>query len=156
MYLTQQTDYALRVLIYAAVNNQQLITIADIAKTYSLPKSYLMKVCALLVRLGFLESVRGKNGGLRLASPAETINVGTVVRSVETVDIVECMRNKQLCPLISCCCLAPILSGAAEQFLTYLDQFTLNQLINNPTIAKLHYMPQASLSNKAAETETTA
>ena len=83
MYLTQQTDYALRVLIYAAVNDKSLVNIATIAETYNISKSHLMKVVTALVKGGFLTSIRGKGGGLKLAQPPEKIRVGTVVRVTE-------------------------------------------------------------------------
>ena len=83
MYLTQQTDYAMRVLIYAAVNDGVLVNIGTIAEAYKISKSHLMKVVTALVKGGFLISVRGKGGGLRLAKSAEEIRVGDVVRLIE-------------------------------------------------------------------------
>ena len=79
MHLTQQTDYALRVLIYAAINNERLVNIGEIAADYAISKSHLMKVTTALVKGGFLEGIRGKGGGLRLAAAAHEINIGAVV-----------------------------------------------------------------------------
>ena len=76
MYLTQYTDYALRVLIYAAANQDKLVNISSIAEAYGISKSHLMKVVTALVKAGFLEGVRGKGGGLRLGKPAEEICIG--------------------------------------------------------------------------------
>ena len=67
MYLTQHTDYGLRVLVYTAINDDTLVNIGTIAETYNISKSHLMKVVTSLVKGGFLVSVRGKGGGLRLA-----------------------------------------------------------------------------------------
>ena len=80
MYLTQQTDYALRVLIYAAVNDQSLVNIGTIAETYNISKSHLMKVVTALVKGGFLTSIRGKGGGLKLAQPPEKIRAVAACR----------------------------------------------------------------------------
>ena len=80
MYLTQHTDYAMRVLIYTAINDDALVNISTIADTYGISKSHLMKVVTALVKGGFLASVRGKGGGLRLARAPENINLGAVVR----------------------------------------------------------------------------
>ena len=74
MYLTQHTDYAMRVLIYTAINDDALVNISTIADTYGISKSHLMKVVTALVKGGFLASVRGKGGGLRLARAPENIN----------------------------------------------------------------------------------
>ena len=75
MYLTQHTDYGLRVLIYTAINDDALVNISTIAETYNISKSHLMKVVTALVKGGFLTSVRGKGGGLKLAEPPEKISV---------------------------------------------------------------------------------
>ena len=80
MYLTQHTDYGLRVLVYTAINDDTLVNIGTIAETYNISKSHLMKVVTSLVKGGFLVSVRGKGGGLRLADNPENINIGAVVR----------------------------------------------------------------------------
>ena len=83
MYLTQHTDYGLRVLIYTAINDDALVNISTIAETYNISKSHLMKVVTALVKGGFLTSIRGKGGGLKLAKPPEEIRVGMVVRVTE-------------------------------------------------------------------------
>ena len=103
MYLTQQTDYALRVLMYAAVNNEGLVNIAAIAQTYGISKSHLMKVVTLLVKGGFLASVRGKGGGLKLAQPPEHIRVGAVVRVCEPMPLVECFGENNRCLITASC-----------------------------------------------------
>ncbi|MCC9396369.1 Rrf2 family transcriptional regulator, partial [Enterobacter hormaechei subsp. steigerwaltii] len=89
--MTQHTDYGLRVLIYTAINDDALVNISTIAVTYGISKSHLMKVVTALVKGGFLHSVRGKGGGLRLAAPPDRINIGSVVRHLEPMQLVECM-----------------------------------------------------------------
>lgn len=133
MYLTQQTDYALRVLMYAAVNNEGLVNIAAIAQTYGISKSHLMKVVTLLVKGGFLASVRGKGGGLKLAQPPEHIRVGAVVRVCEPMPLVECFGENNRCLITESCRLSSILQGGLKAFLNYLDGFTVADLINKPT-----------------------
>lgn len=133
MYLTQQTDYALRVLIYAAVNDDGLVNIATIAESYRISKSHLMKVVTALVKGGFLSSVRGKGGGLKLAQPAAKIRIGDVVRLMEPMQLVECFGSNNTCTITEYCRLADILAGAAKAFLNHLDSFTLADLINKPT-----------------------
>lgn len=144
MYLTQHTDYALRVLTYAAVNNDRLVNIATIADVYGISKSHLMKVVTSLVKNGFLDTARGKGGGLKLSRPAEEICIGEVVRRMEPMRLVECMGADNQCLMTSCCRLSNVLNGAVAAFLVHLDQFTLADLINQPTI-NLLYEPKVYL-----------
>ena len=138
MYLTQHTDYGLRVLIYAAVNDDPLVNIGTIAEAYNISKSHLMKVVTALVKGGFLTSTRGKGGGLRLADTPDKINVGAVVRHLEPMQIVECMGENNECLITPSCRLAGILSGAIKAFFTHLDGFTLQDLLNKPTYDLLY------------------
>ncbi len=142
MYLTQYTDYALRVLIYAAANQDKLVNIGSIAEAYGISKSHLMKVVTALVKAGFLEGVRGKGGGLRLGKPAESIRIGEVVRELEPFPIVECMGNNGNCILTPSCRFAGVLDGALQQFLHYLDGYTLADLMNQPLREKLVEPPK--------------
>ena len=141
MYLTQYTDYALRVLIYTAVNSEKLVNISTIAETYGISKSHLMKVVTALVKAGFLESVRGKGGGLRLGRAAEAIRIGDVVRELEPCQIVECMGSNGQCLITPCCRLAGVLNGALQQFLQHLDGYTLADLMKQPLRDKLTELP---------------
>lgn len=138
MYLTQHTDYGLRVLIYTAVNDDALANISTIAETYGISKSHLMKVVAALVAGGFLNSVRGKGGGLKLARPAEQINIGAVVRHLEPVPLVECMRPDNACLITPGCRLMGILRGGMKAFFNHLDAFTLADLVNKRTYDLLY------------------
>ncbi|MCS4534159.1 Rrf2 family transcriptional regulator [Neisseria montereyensis] len=139
MYLTQHTDYGLRVLIYTAINDDALVNIGTIADTYAISKSHLMKVVTALVKGGFLDSIRGKGGGLKLACPAEEINIGAVVRHLEPMQLVECMGPNNECLITPNCRLAGILGGGIKAFLNYLDGFTLADLLNKPTYNLLYF-----------------
>ncbi|KPN71297.1 Rrf2 family transcriptional regulator [Neisseria sp. 83E34] len=138
MYLTQHTDFGLRVLIYAAVNDDDLVNISEIADTYQISKSHLMKVVTALVKGGFLTGIRGKGGGLKLARPAEEINIGHVIRCLEPMVLVECMGDKNNCLLTPNCRLAGMLSGATQAFLNHLEGFSLADLLNKPTFQLLY------------------
>ena len=141
MYLTQHTDYAMRVLVYTAINDDALVNISTIADTYGISKSHLMKVVTALVKAGFLESVRGKGGGLRLGRAAEEIRIGEVVRELEPCQMVECMSSNGQCLITPCCRLAGVLNGALQQFLQHLDGYTLADLMNQPLRDKLTELP---------------
>lgn len=133
MRLTTFSDYTLRVLIYLAINQDRLCTIQEIADSYSISQNHLMKVVHHLAKAGTIESTRGKGGGLRLAVPAGKIGLGDVVRAAEgDGPIVECMGDDNHCRITRACALAGILSGAFNSLYSYLDQYTLDDLVHNP------------------------
>ena len=145
MYLTQHTDYGLRVLVYTAINDDTLVNISTIAKTYNISKSHLMKVVTSLVKGGFLVSVRGKGGGLRLADVPEKINIGAVVRHLEPMQVVECMGDNNECLITPSCRLTGIITGAIKAFFNHLDQYSLQDLLDKPTYDIL-YTPRIPIN----------
>ena len=145
MYLTQHTDYGLRVLVYTAINDDTLVNIGTIAETYNISKSHLMKVVTSLVKGGFLVSVRGKGGGLRLADVPEKINIGAVVRHLEPMQVVECMGDNNECLITPSCRLTGIITGAIKAFFNHLDQHSLQDLLDKPTYDIL-YTPRIPIN----------
>lgn len=131
MQLTRFTDYSLRILIYLALNSERLVTIAEIARSYDVSQNHLMKAVHQLGSHGYLETVRGKGGGVRLARPPRLINIGDVVRDTEAhIHIVECFNVEfDACPLLPSCALKSILTQARANFLATLDQYSLLDLI---------------------------
>lgn len=129
MRLTQFTDYAFRSLIYLAMRPDELSTVQEIADCYGLSKNHLMKVIQKLGQTGFVETIRGKGGGLRLAMPAAKINIGAVARAMEgPLCVVECMGDSSTCKIDSGCVLKSVLMRAANSFLSVLDEYTLEDL----------------------------
>ena len=145
MYLTQHTDYGLRELVYTAINDDTLVNIGTIAETYNISKSHLMKVVTSLVKGGFLVSVRGKGGGLRLADNPENINIGAVVRHLEPMQVVECMGDNNECLITPSCRLTGIITGAIKAFFNHLDQYSLQDLLDKPTYDIL-YTPRIPIN----------
>lgn len=140
MRLTAQTDYALRMLMQIGVNDPDLVTITEVAKRYDLSKNHLMKVSQMLTQLGVLTSVRGRNGGLRLARPAGEISVGKVVRHLESGGaLVECFQaNGNNCLVSPACRLKSVLNEAMEAFYAVLDTYSIGDLIHqNPDLADI-------------------
>jgi Rrf2 family transcriptional regulator, nitric oxide-sensitive transcriptional repressor len=126
MRLTTHTDYALRVLIRLALYTDHLTTIADIAEGYGISENHLMKVVHQLGIAGFIDTVRGRNGGLRLGKPPAAITVGQVVRLMEPdMAIVPCFSGPGQCVIDPACLLKGALAGARTAFLTTLDRYTL-------------------------------
>ena len=130
MRLTAYTDYTLRTLMYLAVNTSRLATIAEIARTYRVSETHLMKVVHQLGMAGDIETIRGRNGGLRLARPADAIKLGSVVRRTEEdMDLVACFDSSASCAISEICVLQAVLHEALAAFLAVLDRFTLADLV---------------------------
>lgn len=130
MRLTLMTDYALRVLMYVAQQPERLCTIAEVAQHHAISKAHLMKVVHQLGHHGWIDTVRGKGGGLRLAHAPQDINLSAVVRSIEPdFALVECLAFGNQCVITGQCGLAGVLSGALQAFMAHLDGFTLADLM---------------------------
>lgn len=137
MRLTDRTDYAFRVLMYLAVNGGCLATVGGIAARYGMSHSHLTRVVWTLGRAGFVETLRGKGGGLRLARPADAIAVGAVARAMENgVPLAECFPGGTGgCRIEPCCALKDILSEAEAAFFAVLDRYTVEDLVRgNPEL----------------------
>ncbi|MEP1230726.1 MAG: Rrf2 family transcriptional regulator [Litorimonas sp.] len=133
MRLPLHVDYALRMLMQLGVQDQRLTTIAQTANTYGISKNHLMKVAHNLRQLGYVEAIRGRSGGLKLAMPAEDINIGRFVRDMEAGSaLVECFPGGSGgCLITPSCRLKGMLANAMEAFYESLGQFTLADLINS-------------------------
>lgn len=133
MQLTHYTDYGLRVLIFLSIQeNEQRVTISEIAEHFKIPRNHLVKVVHRLGQLEFIHSTRGKNGGIVIGQPSDQIHIGDVVRKMEsTLDIVNC-ESPSPCPLNPSCRLKSILQSAGDAFLNVLDQYTIADLQHAP------------------------
>lgn len=135
MRLTTMSDYALRLLMYAAQQPDRLCTIAEVAQAYAISEAHLMKVTHQLALGGWLVTVRGKGGGLRLARPPEEINLGAVVRGIEPdFFLVECFASGSACTLAGHCRLTGVLQGALQGFIDGLDRHTLADILPPPRL----------------------
>jgi Rrf2 family nitric oxide-sensitive transcriptional repressor len=133
MQLTKFSDYALRVLMYAHAAGDRLVTIEEMASAYDVSRAHLMKVVNSLTRTGYLASVRGRGGGVKLARRAEDIRLGDVVRATEPdFMLVECYAADGRCVIGSCCRLPGVLDQALGAFLGVLDQHTLASVALRP------------------------
>ena len=125
MRLTLHTDYALRVLIHVAIADGRLITISDIAERFDISKQHLMKVVSHLSQKGYLDTVRGRGGGIRLRRPPRDINIGQVVRDTEDkLDLIGCLGRRDYCPIERVCVLRGVMHDALQAFLAVLDRST--------------------------------
>ena len=139
MQLTNFTDYGLRALIYLAMlPKDKLANITEVTEAFDVSRNHMVKIINKLGQLGYIETVRGKNGGVRLGKPAMHINLGDVVRAIEPLQIVNC--SPEFCHITSACRLKNILANAKEAFLTELDKHLLSDLVedNSPLIKILN------------------
>ncbi len=130
MRLTRQSSYAIRTLIYCAVNSPGLSRVADIAKAHSISELFLFKLIKPLVENGLLETVRGRKGGLRLGRPANKITLlDTIKLTEENFAMAECFEGSDiLCPLVDNCDLNGALREALGAFFNVLDSYTIADL----------------------------
>ena len=157
MRLTTFSDYTLRVLIYLGVHDQGLVTIGDIAGAYKISENHLMKVVHYLGQRRYIETVRGKGGGMRLARAPEKINVGEVVRGTEeNLKFVECFdKDASDCRIESACVLRGVFGRALEAFFGVLDRYTLaDMLVPKPRLFKaLTFVPARQASHLIAASQ---
>lgn len=135
MRLTVYTDYSLRVLMYLALKDDGLATIGEIAESYGISKNHLMKVAHQLGVAGYVDTVRGRRGGLRLAKPAKAIGLGEVIRHTEPdMAIVMCFEPINAdCAILPCCVLRKALERARSAFIDVLDEYSLSDLVKPRT-----------------------
>lgn len=131
--LTQFSDYALRMLMYAAAQPQRLITIEETARVFGISRNHLMKVANLLTQTGYLNAVRGRSGGLSLARRPADIRLGALLRLTEPdFSLVECFGDVTSCSITPTCRLRARLQQALNAFLAQMDTGTLADLILTP------------------------
>lgn len=133
MRLTNFSDYALRMLMYAASAGDRLITIEEAAGVFGVSKAHLNKVANTLTRAGYLRAVRGRSGGLALGRAPEEIGIGDVIRLTEPdFALVECFATGDQCVLTRCCKLSVVLADAMASFQATLDRYTLADIALAP------------------------
>lgn len=157
MQLSTYSDYALRVLMRLALEPQRRQTIRDIADAYGISQNHLMKVAQELGRLGYVATLRGRGGGLRLRRPADEINIGAVVRRTEgNLALVECFDPAtNSCIITGACRLKAALAEALEAFFAVLDGYSLADLVGDGGALSAILLPpdsDARRSHHATET----
>ena len=131
MQLTTHTDYALRLLIYLAVyQSESSLTVQDAAGRYGISTNHLAKVAQNLVQHGYVTGQRGRGGGLALTHKPADINIGEIVREIESFNLVECFGDDSMCRIERNCKLAAAIDEAREAFLKVLECYTLADLIH--------------------------
>jgi Rrf2 family nitric oxide-sensitive transcriptional repressor len=133
MRLTMMSDYALRVLLYAAAHPERLVTIDETQEIYDISRGHLMKIVGVLAGAGILRSQRGRTGGFTLGLPPEKIRLGDVLRLTEPdFEMVECFAPGSACTITKVCRLPGIVTEALSSFMAVMDRHTLADLILRP------------------------
>ena len=148
MRLTLHSDFALRVLIQVGLNGDRLTTIDEIAESFGVSRNHLTKVVNDLSQKGYLDTVRGRRGGMRLKRAPRDINIGQVVRDTEdNLCVVGCLESRGYCRIERVCVLRGMLHDATEAFLAVLDAHTLADLIKpQRSLASLLQLEQHALA----------
>ncbi|MCY6379173.1 iron-responsive transcriptional regulator RirA [Hoeflea prorocentri] len=130
MRVTKQTNYAVRMLMYCAADSSELSRVPEIAKAYGVSELFLFKILKPLVKAGIVETVRGRNGGIKLGRPAEEITLFDVIRVTEdSFAMAECFENDAAeCPLVNSCALNSAWREALDAFLNALSKHTIADL----------------------------
>jgi Rrf2 family nitric oxide-sensitive transcriptional repressor len=133
MRLTSYSNYALRSLQLAALRSPDLVRVDDVAKIHRISRPHVVKIVHELGKAGFVETVRGRHGGFRLARPAEEISVGDVVRITEgPIEMVECFNpDTNTCVLLEVCKLSVAVKEATAAFMAVLDKLTIADISAN-------------------------
>src|SRR6185437_3026017 len=131
MRLTNFTDYCLRTLIFVALNGERLTTIDEIAEHHRINRNHVVKVVFRLAQLGYLQTLRGKGGGIRLAGDPAKINLGKLIRETEQdFALVECFQARDcMCVIEPACVLKKVLHKALAAFFDVLGEYTLADLL---------------------------
>ncbi len=150
MRITKRSNIAMRVLMFCAVHSDRLVTKAEIAARAQVSESHLAQIINRLAQLGYLDTQRGRNGGLSLALPAGAIVIGEVFRVLEPAfPDTECFADADdSCPLKAACRLRPAIEAAAEAFYAHLDGITLGALVCDNAALESAFSPMGCVSVK--------
>ena len=133
MQLSRFTDYAARVLIYAAMFPERLVTLHEISAFYDISQAHLRKVVHKLGKLGYLQTFRGKHGGVRLQRPAAEINVGQLVRQFEDDQhLIDCVGLQ--CVVLPACGLPGVFKRGQQAFYAELEKYSLADVIRTERV----------------------
>lgn len=150
MKLTRFSDIGLRVLMYLAKESRSpSVTVAEVATQFDVPHNHLVKVVGALARIGWIDAVRGRNGGIRLAVSADTLRIGSILRELEgDAEPVDCEGIG--CRLSGDCRLRGALRAGVQAFYGAMDQYTLADMVGGNTGDHIVMMHRTFLMDRAA------
>lgn len=150
MKLTRFSDIGLRVLMYLARETRSpSVTVAEVAMQFEVPHNHLVKVVGALAKMGWIDAVRGRNGGIRLANSPDTLRIGTVLRVLEgDTEMVDCVGIG--CRLSGDCLLRNALKVGVEAFYAAMNQYTLADIVGGNAGEQIINMHRTFLMDRAA------
>ena len=133
MQLSKFSDYSFRALIYLAENNHGLNTIEHMASELKISQNHLKKIIHKLSKGKFIESFKGRDGGIRLAKEPQNIPLSEVLLYTEVnTDFVECLKHNMQhvnCPYQTACNLTAIIHRAKDSFIQEFQKYSLQDLL---------------------------
>jgi len=152
MKLTQYSDLGLRLLMYLALRNGESVTIQEMSERFAVSRNHMVKISHHLTKAGLIESIRGRNGGVRLAKPAADINVEAALHATEdNFDLVECFNPAHNnCVIAGSCKLSGVLDTARAAFFMVLRQVSLADLVTNSKVLESSLLPYPALDQAKA------
>ncbi len=134
MQITTHTDHALRMLIYLHVHGQETpASVSEVADAYKISVNHLAKVAQTLAAAGWINTQRGRGGGITLDASVYDVTIGDIFRHTEkNCELVECFLKNNDCVIDSSCGLKHALRKAYDAFLEVLDEYHLNDLVRQP------------------------
>jgi Rrf2 family nitric oxide-sensitive transcriptional repressor len=137
MRLNKSTSHAIRILIECARADGALIKVADLAAELGLTMQNVFKMVHIMSRGGLVAATRGRNGGVRLARPADQIRIGDIVRAMEETDVeLDIKASKKGPSGRALQDVNRVFDVALEAFIGVLDQHTLADMATAAPKAK--------------------
>jgi Rrf2 family nitric oxide-sensitive transcriptional repressor len=132
--LTLFSDYSLRMLMYLGLNRGRVVPIAEIADSFGVSRHYMLKVMNELTRLGYVDTTRGRSGGVGLARRPDQIRLGKLVRQTEPHgSVLDCVNDEKAdCRILRACRLRHVFAEAQHEFYGVLDRYTVADLVEQP------------------------
>ena len=130
MLIPMKVDYGVRMLVHLALQgDDEYTTTRDIAQEQHIPEPFLLRVSAELAKSGFIESRRGRGGGVRLAIDPSEITVGAVSESVDHVfSAIDCIGSPDACTISNACSQRELWADVEEMLQAYLRKITIDDL----------------------------
>lgn len=129
MKLNKRTDYALRTLLFlATINGERLTTLNEISQKFHIVRDHLIKIVGTLSKQGYVTTLRGKGGGIKINPNTFKVSLYEIVMNFEpTFEVVDC--EHLLCPVRGVCRLKRVLDKASNAFVEVLQQYTLSDIL---------------------------
>lgn len=129
MLVTRKTDYAVRCVLYLARDDDQVSNVTEVSKAMHIPKTFLAKIFQKLVKAGLVESIRGMNGGFRLARKPSKISLLDIMDAIQGPAAINlCAVDKRKCRRSAACAVHPVWVELRRDVNRKLSEQTIDRL----------------------------